>query len=435
MKGMTTFQLVLTGVFAVFILVGVAFFALFRGGGSSGTVSNVTVWGFIPSSQFTSLLDVTGVADNDSLRVTYIEARPETFDQDFIEALASDKSPDLIMLPMDSLIRHRNKLFPIPYTSYPERTFIDNFIEEGRLFLSDDGVLALPYLVDPLVMYWNRTMFSNAGLTVPPKYWSEFFNLTKIFVEKDPAFNITQSAIAFGEYQNVTNAKEILSALIMQAGSPVTARTGKTIRSALGDTFSQPVVPAEAVVNYYTEFSNPVKSFYSWNRSLPESKDYFISGDLAVYFGFASELDSINAKNPNLNFDVAVIPQSEGGAETITYGKMIGLAIPRAAKSPTGALILANILTGPDAIQELSLMVGLPPVRNDLLKARPSDQFLAIFYDSTVWSRAWLDPDKKETDNIFKKMVEDITSGRKRVSASVQDASSSLQKLLSNVSI
>ena len=435
MKGMTTFQLVLTGVFAVFILVGVAFFALFRGGGNSSTVSSVTVWGFIPSSQFISLLDVTGVADNNSLKVTYIEARPETFDRDFIEMLASGKSPDLIMLPLDSLIRHRDKLFPIPYTSYPERTFKDNFIEEGELFLSEGGVLALPYLVDPLVMYWNRTMFSNAGLAVPPKYWDEFFNLTKIFIEKDPAFNITQSAIAFGEYQNVTNAKEILSALIMQAGSPVTTRTGKTIRSALGDMFSQPIVPAEAVVNYYTEFSNPVKSFYSWNRSLPDSKDYFISGDLAVYFGFASELDSINAKNPNLNFDVAVIPQSKGGPETITYGKMIGLAIPKAAKSPGGALTLANILTGPDAIEELSLMVGLPPVRRDLLKTRPSDQFLAIFYDSTLWSRAWLDPDSGETDDIFKKMVEDITSGRKRVSASVQDASSSLQKLLSNVSI
>ena len=154
-----------------------------------------------------------------------------------------------------------------------------------------------------------------------------------------------------------------------------------------------------------------------------------------MYFGFASELDSINAKNPNLNFDVAVIPQSKGGPETITYGKMIGLAIPKAAKSPGGALTLANILTGPDAIEELSLMVGLPPVRRDLLKTRPSDQFLAIFYDSTLWSRAWLDPDSGETDDIFKKMVEDITSGRKRVSASVQDASSSLQKLLSNVSI
>jgi len=435
MKNMTPFQLVLTGIFATFIIIGVAFFALFRGGNNSGPVSNVAIWGLMSESQFSQLLETTGLSENPSFKITYARANPDTYDQDFIEILARGQAPDLIMIPHTSLLRHRDKLLAIPYTSYPERDFRNNFIQEGEIFLSPDGVLALPIIVDPLVMYWNRTLFSNAGIAVPPKYWDEFFNLTERMVKKDQAFNITQATLAFGEYQNVTNAKAILSTLIMQAGSPIATRTGDSVSSVLSSTFNQPIIPAEAAVNYYTEFSNPVKSFYSWNRSLPSSRDYFTAGDLAVYFGFASELDFISAKNPNLNFDAAVVPQSRGGAETITFGNIMGLAIPRASQNPSAAFAVASLLTSLESIQEVSLLVGLPPVRRDVLSNKPSDPFLATFYDSALWSRGWLDPDRNATSQIFKTMIESITSGQKRVSGAVQEASSSLQKLLVNASI
>lgn len=435
MKDMTPFQLVLTGIFAAFILIGVAFFALFRGGGVGGPVANITVWGLFPESQFAQLLEISGINDDKTLNITYTQANASTYDQDFIEMLARGQVPDLIMLPHTSLLRHRDKISAIPYDVYAERTFRDTFIQEGELFLSQDGVLALPVTIDPLVMYWNRTMFSNAGLATPPRYWDEFFNLTQLMVQRDGGFNITKSALAFGEYQNVTNSKAVLSALIMQAGSTITTRNQNTVRSTLAESFNQPIRPADAAVNFYTEFSNPVKSFYSWNRSLPESRDFFTSGDLAVYFGFASELDTINSRNPNLNFDVAVIPQSRGGAEIITYGNMLGLAIPNASRNQNAALRAATILSNRTTIAELSLMSRLPPVRRDLLVDRPSDPFMAVFYDSALWSRAWLDPDRNATGEIFRTMVEDITSGRKRASQAVQDASTALQGLLSNMSI
>jgi hypothetical protein len=44
---------------------------------------------------------------------------------------------------------------------------------------------------------------------------------------------------------------------------------------------------------------------------LPKSRNYFLSGRLATYFGFSSEARNIRFKNPNLNFYVAEIPAVE----------------------------------------------------------------------------------------------------------------------------
>lgn len=433
---MTPFQLVLTGVFAAFILIGVAFFALFRGGGTSGPVANVTVWGFVDRAVFTQVLESTGINDDPSLNVTeYIQVSRESFDQEFIEALARGDAPDVVMMPHTSLARHADKIFPIPYDSYPERTFVSTFVEGGEIFLGSEGVLAVPFSLDPLVMYWNRTLFNNAGIAQPPEYWDQFFTLTQDLVETDASFNIDQSAIAFGEYRNVTNAKEIVSTLIMQSGSPIVQSNNGTVRSTLADSFNQPVRPADAAINFYTEFSNPVKSFYSWNRSLPDSQQFFTSGDLAVYFGFASEAVRINERNPNLNFDVAVLPQSRGGEETMTFANMTGLAIPQVAQNKAGSVRFINAITSDVAIDSLSEVTGLPPVRRDLITNTPSDPVRAVFYDSALWARAWLDPDPVQTDTIFQTMIENITSGRESVSGSVQQASTRLQGLVSDITL
>jgi hypothetical protein len=42
--------------------------------------------------------------------------------------------------------------------------------------------------------------------------------------------------------------------------------------------------------------ASSVRPEYSWNRSLPNSSDAFANGDLAIYFGFASEYAKMKEK-------------------------------------------------------------------------------------------------------------------------------------------
>lgn len=431
MKNMSKFQLILTAIFGAFILIGVIIFA-FGQGSNSKTVSTAVVWGTMGKDLFESFLKESGLSQDKTIRVTYVEKNRDTFDQEFIEALAIGLGPDIFFLPQNSIIKHQDKIFPIPYSAITERVFKDTFIQEGELFLTNTGVLAMPFMVDPMVMYWNRDLFSNFGLGVPPKFWTEFYDLSGRLTTKDNNLNITKSVLSFGEFSNVVHATEIISLLTMQAGSPITVR--RINDGSIDNLFNQKlgllVAPAEKAINFYTEFSNPLKPFYSWNRSLPDSKSFFLSGDLAVYFGFASELTDIRLKNPNLNFDVAPVPQVSGAEKVVTFGKIVGLAIPKNSKNIAGAYQVASKMIARESLSALARVTNLPPVRHDLITDRPAEAFLAVFYNSAIQARGWIAPEPQKLNPIFRDMIESVTAGRASVSQVLQKAHGQLDLTL-----
>lgn len=428
MSGMSKFQLILTGVFGAFIVIGVLVFSFART--NSKVVSNVVIWGTVPQEVFNSVLYQSAIGKDKTLSIRYEAKNEATFDAEFLEALASGTGPDAVLLSQEALFKNRTKLFTIPYTSYPERDFKDSFIEEAELFLTPSGALAVPVFVDPLVMYWNRDIFNNAALSKPPAFWDEFYDLSQKLTTKDGSLNITKATVAFGGWNNVNNAKAILSALLMQAGSPVVTLSGTQAVAGLSLQTNAPVLPATAALTFYSEFSNPAKPFYSWNPSLPNSQALFVSGDLATYMGFASEINSLRLKNPNLNFDVTTLPQSRGSANTITFGRMHAFSIVKTSKNIPGAYNAILGFAASDSVSQFQNMLGVSPARRDLLSTPVSDAYTSIFFKSALWSRGWLDLNQKGTDAIFQKLVESITSGRARLEVAISTAQNELQNLL-----
>jgi len=433
-KQTNTFQTILLIVFGVFILVAVIMFSV--GGGKKAEVEylgEVIVWGVLPERTMMRNVESLYSGNGQPVKITYQQKKETTFDRDLVEALASGVGPDVILLPQDLILRHKDKIYPIPYESLSVRDFKDRFIEEGELYLSDDGILALPLTVDPMVMYWNRDLLSAAGISRAPSFWDEFYSIVPLVTVRGNDTNITRSTISFGEFRNVTHAKEIMSMLIMQAGNPiivVNPSIKDSYRSTLGEEFNFDIPPTNAALNFYTEFSNPAKISYSWNGSLPSSRDMFIAGDLAVYFGFASEYFGIKRKNPHLNFDIAQMPQTRNTAKKTTFGKMQGLAILNVSKSIPASFRAAIMLSDTEFVSALSKDLSLPPVRRDLLAEKPTDEIQSLFYDSAIISRAWLDPSPRDTENIFMNMVERVVSGRSKVSEAVFAASKEIGRLL-----
>jgi ABC-type glycerol-3-phosphate transport system substrate-binding protein len=425
---MTRFQIILTAVFGAFIFIGVLVFSMYRG--SSGEAATVVVWGTIPQIRFNNIIDKTALYQSKQYKVQYVEKSEETFDTEFIEALASGAGPDLFLLPSDKIIKHRNKIFPVPYEFYTQRQFKDSFVEGAEVYLAPEGVLAMPVYADPLVMYWNRNLFTNARITQPPKYWDEFYNLTPLLTQKDSALNISKSLVAFGEFANITNAKKLVLNLAMQAGTPVTYWGAGEVTNSFADTLGKPTIPADAAINFYTEFANPAKASYSWNRSLPNSTNYFLGGDLALYFGFADEIRLLQIRNPNLNFDVALVPISREGGTDTSIANFYGFAITRSSRNPNAAFAVASILSGAEAARAFSEDLLLPPVRRDLLAERQTDSYMSVFYESAIRSKTWLDPDPQKTDAIFKNMIESITSGRARTGEAITRVHREINELL-----
>lgn len=425
---MSKFQLIFTGIFGIFIIVGVAVFSTYRGGAQDAVT--VTIWGTIPAVVFTNILQQTPLHQNELYNIVYVEKSEANFDKDFVEALAAGVGPDLFMLPSDKILTHRNKLFAIPYNIFTQRQFLDSFIEGAEIYMAPEGILGLPIYSDPLVMYWNRSIFNQELITKPPRYWDEFYDLAEAMTIKDGSLNVLRSAVALGEYSNISNAKAVFLNLAMQAGTPVVSWEGNVLRANFSHSLNRPITPAESAVNFYTEFSNPSGRAYSWNRSLPNSTNYFLGGDLAIYFGFASEITDLQVKNPNLNFDVAPIPTSREGGEDIVYSKFNAFAITNASFNKNAAFAVASILSDRQSADVISRSLLLPPVRRDLLSQRQTDAFKIIFYNSAINSRSWLDPNPHLTNIIFKEMIESITSGRVRIGEAINRANNELNNLL-----
>jgi ABC-type glycerol-3-phosphate transport system substrate-binding protein len=427
---MSKFQIIVLSIFVVCIIAGVIAFATFKGGSSTVTLSPVTVWGTFPADVFNKYVADVNNGLAQTMTVTYTQLKPEQFSNTFISALARGTGPDVVLLPVDMILPHIDKITPIPYAALPQRTFMDTYIQEANIYLTTTGALAMPFTVDPLIMYWNRDTFDAAGIATYPNTWDEFNGLIQKLTVKDSNGNVRKTALSMGDFTNTNNAREVVGSLLMQLGNPVTAYdsngTLKTTISTSGG--SAP----SSVLKFYTQFVDPSNPNYTWNRGMPNDKTAFLSGISATYFGFASELKDIRAKNPNLNFDAAPLPQVKTGGVKAGYGKMYGFSIIKSSPNSNNDYQIISTLTSPTYMPKLVDAMYLPSVRRDVIGQGSSDPYIDIFNRAALISGAWLDADATQSRQLFANMVQSITSGKSDITGAIQDTENQYDLLLQN---
>ncbi len=436
-KGKSIFQLALFGIFGLAIVVAVLIFSgLISVGSQTATqvTGTVEIWGTIPSSYMTDYIEKFSLA-NDTLKLKYVQKSDATFNNDLVEALASGRGPDLVFLTEDMILKQKERIFPIPSTSISERTIKDAFVRESELLITKDGLLGLPVSIDPLVLYYNRDLFDKAGIATVPKTWEEVAQIAPLLTKINKADQkIEESAIALGEFSNITNAKDILALFMLQSGTPIIGPSQDSpYQCTLRDSLGVPNSTLEQDLSYFLDFSNPTSKVYSWNRGLPNSRDFFVLGKLAMYIGRGSELFSMSERNPNLNYDVAQIPQFKDSTNTVTSGRMLSVSILKSTKNMAAAFSVASTLSGADFQADLSSKLSLPSPRRDLLSIQPSSAYAQSFYTAALTARSWLDPDSDKTDIIFSDLINSISSGRGNLVTSLTDACSRIDSALSEV--
>jgi ABC-type glycerol-3-phosphate transport system substrate-binding protein len=429
MKG-NNFQLILIIIFITLAIFGVLVFsgAIPIGNDDTpGALGTVTLWGTIRGDVISPLVEDFNNT-NKSFILIYVQKSPETFDSELLEALADQKGPDLIFLPDELAVHYANKIAMMSYDSYPLATFKNNFTQAGEVFLSSKGIVALPILVDPMVMYYNRSLLDASGVIYPPKNWDEVLSVAPTLTTKDDTNKLLRSAFAMGQFSNVTHAKDIISSLFMQTGNQIVTESGGSYYSLIGNDSARFNLPA--VLKFYTDFANPNSSSYSWNKSFPQSRDAFSAENLAFYFGYASELPELVSRNPNQNFLATTFPQIKNSSFKSTIAHTTGVAVMASSKNIVTALGAANLLATGRFAALLAPALGVAPAMRSLLVDKPKDAYSPTFYDSALFAKSWADPSSKDTDNIFRNMIEDILSNKNSPSGSIADANSRMTLLL-----
>jgi ABC-type glycerol-3-phosphate transport system substrate-binding protein len=431
---MNFFQTVLIIFFIILLVLGVLVFAGILPGfrsGTAGDAGRVVVWGTLPKNNKLDLL-ITKINNENrsSFSISYVEKRPDVYEKELVETLAGGRGPDLFLIDQSMIVKHKDKIALMPYAKISVRDYRNTYVDEANLFLAKDGIYAMPIVVDPMVMYYNRSILASAGVPDVPHLWSQFVSPDKNMTVVDPHGNILQSSVALGTYDNINHAKDILATLLLQAGNPIVEGDARSEALTVGinKQYDYAQAPAGAVVNFYTQFANPTLLTYSWNSAMPNSRDAFTAGILATYFGFASEMSDIQKKNPHLDFDVTYMPQRDN-LTRITFGNVYGLAVssrsPRLAAAGAAAIALSGKYN-----MELVDAIGLPSARRDVLAKGSTDPFQVVFNKAAVSAKGWLDPDRVATDTIFRDMIKSINSGKNEVMDAVDQAGDELGVLL-----
>lgn len=425
-------QIVVLGIFIFFLIAGVIVFSAFSGSNTvDPTKVEVVIWGSLPDGLFTGIKDEINTVNLGTLNFAYRSVEEKDFDQTLIEALAEGQGPDIVLTPESSLFKNQRKFSLIGFDVLSERYYKDTFIEGSEIFLTPSGAYGVPFLADPLIMYWNRDILSSHGIALPPTTWEELIALTPQLSTLADDKTILKSMIAFGDHKNVPFVKQILTALSFQAGGQWVIREGiDGASNLLKGRIDEESTAIQTAFTFFSQFADPLRSLYSWNRSLPNAEDHFLAGNLAFYFAPASEYAVIKQKNPNLNFDVAVLPQPKNGASKKTSGRVYAFSVLSSSLHKEASLGTIITLTNPAIAKRFSEVSGLPPARRDLLSVKPGSALGDVSYTSTLLIRTWLDPNPKATDLAIGDSIDAIVTGMMKPNEAVSGLSGAFDEII-----
>ncbi len=361
---------------------------------------------------------------NNNVYFNYVQMNPDTYEQGLVEALASGKTPDIIMFRSSWLAKHGNKISPLPETVMTLRNFQETFPDVATVdFISQNKIYALPVWTDVLAMFYNKDLFNAAGIAMPPKTWDDFIKVVQKLSKKDKFGNLTKSGAAIGTANNVNNAADILSLLMLQVGTKMISDDGTEAA------FDRPITagnstykPGESALRFYTDFANPKSNAYTWNDKLPNSFDAFISGQTVIIFDYAVNIPRIKQKAPNLRLGIAPVPQLADATKVVNYADFWGYSVPLASKNPSAAWNFLIFLTGKDTNKYFSEKVLRPASRRDVLSEEQTSPDLGVFADSILSATNWYRVDPKAIDNIFKDIINSIVLGNAKPADALSDA-------------
>jgi len=389
----------------------------------------VTLWGFDEEKTWSDAINAYKES-HPKVSVEYKTKNLKTFEDDLVNAIARQDSPDVIMFPSYDMAALSDILSTAPPLLITEREITQQYIDASSLFLTPKKqVLGIPAYGDALVLYFNKDLFTQNFITLPPATWNEFLDDAQKITRKDSNGNILISGAALGRAGNIKNAPYILEALLFESGEKILDENDNIILGNSVEIQSTEIRPAKSALRFFVDFANIAKNSQSWSAGLPEAKDLFVSGKLGMYLGFISEYSDIKNKNPHLNFAVSLIPKLNTSDNLITSGSLFAFAVPRASKNQFTAWSFATFFAAPENSALYTKAANAISPRRDLIASYQSDSLKSIFAKALLGLTLWRNPDPAKTDPLFRELIENVATGKLTLREALDKTAVRLQEI------
>jgi len=373
-----------------------------------------------------------------NVSITYRKFRAEEYEQALIEAWAGDRGPDIYMIPNTWMDKYLGKGYlkalpdktSMPYitakggscqkedtvivkdkTSLTLKDLKNNFVD----VVSEDAVRSgkiygLPYSVETLALFYNRDLLNNANIPTPPADWDEFKDQVKKLTIQNQDGKLLQSGVAMGTANNISNAVDILTLLMLQNGAVMSSGNRVTFTAASAE--DQTYFPGLKALEFYTYFANPAKEVYTWNAEQGEAMAAFGAGKVGFYFGYPSDVALLKAQAPKLNFGVAEMPQISAMTRRANYAKYWLNVVSFKTKYTNEAWDFIQVTTAADNAKEYLTRTGKPTALRSLIAGQLGDLYQAPFAQQVLAAKSWYTgTNYAAASEALTKSISDINNG------------------------
>lgn len=249
---------------------------------------------------------------------------------------SSEPAPDIFRVHNTWIPKYYKYLYPLPTSIMSASTYASTFYPTAVSdFTAKDGkIYAMPLEIDGLVVFYNKQLLSQAGVSTVPTDWDSFIALAQELTKKDTSGRITQSGLALGTAKNIAHAPEILSFLFLEEGVDLIDETKTTVTLT--------TTKAQSVLDTYTSFAKGTDAI--WSSDLETDLNMFFEGKLAMMIAPSWRAFDIIQSAPTIEFGTAVLPQLAANDQPIYYSTYWGEAVSKDCSNPTAAWDFINFL-------------------------------------------------------------------------------------------
>jgi multiple sugar transport system substrate-binding protein len=292
-----------------------------------------------------------------------------------------------------------------------------------------------------MALYYNKDLFNNAGIAEPPAFWDNTFQqYVKKLTKQDTKGQIIQAGVGMGGSTNIERSADILAMLMMQNGAVMIDDSGQvTFNSVPPGYATQNYVPGLEALRFYTDFANPAKEVYSWNKDLDNSLNMFTQNKLAMMFAYSYDLPIIKAAAPKLNFAVAPLPQIENSAQPVNFANYWVETVSKKSLHKNEAWDFVQFMTQADQAKLYLAKANRPPALRSLITKpdfyntdpQGGGLYLDVFTNQVLTAKTWYHGDDADVaDGIMNDMIDSVVSGAGDVESAINLAANKVQQTI-----
>lgn len=249
---------------------------------------------------------------------------------------ASGKLPDIVSLQTQRAPGFAQLMEPLDARIKADKFDVQSFDPSIMKGLSRDGKqFAIPYDFGPMILYYNRDLFTQAGLPLPKPGWTEAdFDKAAQALTRDGQYGLAVSVPdAFVAFARSRGARYLDAAGDLDLTNEAIKQAFTAYAQLVGGKKVAPLFPA------------------SGTQSSSVANGRFTSGNIGMYIDGPWQLINLKKKSA-FTIGMAPVPARAAGSITISAGSGFGIATT--SKNRDEAWKAIQVMTGPASAQYLA---------------------------------------------------------------------------------